>query len=209
MKSKGLLLVYFPMAVGVLICFQDIVIETNPISAGKTMQNGHRSRMNNNILVGEPLIISRLFPVLIQWTRTKSGNAGAHWAKALEIHWSKCYLHEISNDPSNTLGSECTTSPIFSPSSLWTCNLRWLGESWGTHLRLPLGQPLLSGPLVNVIRVTSLEGYSGHGPLTKADLPTNSPLASTCLFKMLKKKKKVSYLFFILRFSLIRKHKDL
>lgn len=68
---------------------------------------------------------------------------------------------------------------------------------WGTHLHLPLGQPLLSGPLANVIRVTSLEGYSGHGPLTKADLPTNSPSqpASTSLFKVLKKK--VSYLFLI------------
>lgn len=70
------------------------------------------------------------------------------------------------------------------------CNLRWLGQSWGTHLHLPLGQPLLSGPLANVIRVTSLEGYSGHGPLTKADLPTNSPSqpASTSLFKVFKKK---------------------
>lgn len=75
----------------------------------------------------------------------------------------------------------------------WPCNLQWLGQSWGTHLHLPLGQPLLSGPLANVIRVTSLEGYSGHGPLTKADLPTNSPPASTSLFKVLKKK--VSYFF--------------
>lgn len=71
-----------------------------------------------------------------------------------------------------------------------TCDLRWLGRSWGTHLHLPLGQPFLSGPLANVIRVTSLEGYSGHGPLTKADLPTNSPPASTCLFMLFKKKKK-------------------
>ena len=92
------------------------------------------------------------------------------------------------------------------------CCLRWLGQSSGTHLHLPLGQPLLSGPLANVIRVTSLEGYSGHGPLTKADLPTNSPSqpASTSLFKVLKKKK-VSYLFLILplRVSLIRNHPDL
>lgn len=72
------------------------------------------------------------------------------------------------------------------------CGLWWLGQSLGTHLHLPLGQPLLSGPLANVIRVTSLEGYSGHGPLTKADLPTNSPSqpASTSLFKVLQKKKK-------------------
>lgn len=71
------------------------------------------------------------------------------------------------------------------------CNLRWLGQSWGTHLQLPLGQPLLPGPLANVIRVTSLEGYSGHGPLTKADLPTNSPSqpASTSLFRVLDTKK--------------------
>ncbi len=70
------------------------------------------------------------------------------------------------------------------------CNLQWLGQSWGTHLHLPLGQPLLPGPLANVIRVTSLEGYSGHGPLTKADLPTNSPSqpASTSLFQVLKTK---------------------
>lgn len=72
------------------------------------------------------------------------------------------------------------------------CNLRWPGQSWGTHLHLPLGQQLLFGPLVNVIRVAGLEGYSGHGPLTKADLPTSSPSqpASTSLFKVLKKKKK-------------------
>lgn len=92
-----------------------------------------------------------------------------------------------------------------------SCRLWWLGQSWGTHLHLPLGQQLLSGPLANVIRVTSLEGYSGHGPLTKADLPTNSPSqpASTSLFKALKKK--VSYLFLILllRVSVIRKHPDL
>lgn len=123
--------------------------------------------------------------------------------RALEkkIHWNKWYLHEISNDPSNTLGREYTPqAPIFDPGSLWSnachspCNLQWLGQSWGTHLHLPLGQPLLSGPLANVIRVTSLEGYSGHGPLTKADLPTNSPSqpASTCLFKVFKKKKKKS-----------------
>lgn len=121
--------------------------------------------------------------------------------RALEkkIHWNKWYLHEISNDPSNTLGREYTPqAPIFDPGSLWSnachspCNLQWLGQSWGTHLHLPLGQPLLSGPLANVIRVTSLEGYSGHGPLTKADLPTNSPSqpASTCLFKVFNKKKK-------------------
>lgn len=73
-------------------------------------------------------------------------------------------------------------------------NLRWPGQSWGTHLHLPLGQQLLFGPLVNVIRVTGLEGYSGHGPLTKADLPTSSPTqpASTSLFKVLKKKKKLA-----------------
>lgn len=35
-----------------------------------------------------------------------------------------------------------------------------------THLHLPLGQQLLPGPLANVIRVTGLEGYSGHGSLT-------------------------------------------
>lgn len=91
------------------------------------------------------------------------------------------------------------------------CCFLWLGQSYGTHLHLPLGQPLLSGPLANVIRVTSLEGYSGHGPLTKADLPTNSPSqpASTSLFKVLKKN--ISYLFRILplRDSLTRKDSDL
>lgn len=35
-----------------------------------------------------------------------------------------------------------------------------------THLHLPFGQPLITLPLVNVIRVPGLEGYSLHGPLT-------------------------------------------
>lgn len=111
-----------------------------------------------------------------------------------KIHWNKWYLHEISNDPSNTLGREHTTSPVFDPA--WRlCSTPVthpvIYGGWGTHLHLPLGQPLLSGPLANVIRVTSLEGYSGHGPLTKADLPTNSPSqpASTSLFKVSKQKK--------------------
>lgn len=66
--------------------------------------------------------------------------------------------------------------------------LRWPWRWDVTHLHLPLGQPLLPGPLANVIRVTSLEGYSGHGPLTKAALPTTSPSqpASTSLFKVFK-----------------------
>lgn len=33
---------------------------------------------------------------------------------ALEIHGNKWYLHEISNDPSNTLGREYTY-PVFDP----------------------------------------------------------------------------------------------
>lgn len=77
------------------------------------------------------------------------------------------------------------SAPVARPALL----LGWDGAG-GTHLHLALGQPLLPGPLANVIRVTSLEGYSGHGPLTKADLPTNSPSqpASTSLFKVLEKR---------------------
>ena len=139
----------------------------------------------------------------------KCGSRLSQWA--LEIHWNKWYLHEISNDPSNTLGREHTAMPCLWPWQLWVhachspCHLRWLGQSWGTHLHLPLGQPLLSGPLANVIRVTSLEGYSGHGPLTKADLPTNSPSqpAPTSLFKVLKKQKKLATSFWFVLFDFL------
>lgn len=64
--------------------------------------------------------------------------------------------------------------------------------SSGTHLHLPLGQQLLPGPLANVIRVTGLEGYSGHGSLPQADFPAHSPTepASSSLFKGTNEKKK-------------------
>lgn len=65
-------------------------------------------------------------------------------------------------------------------------------ERSGTHLQLPLGQQFLSGPLVNVIRVTGLEGYSGHGSLTEADFPAHSPTEppSSSLFKGTKMSRK-------------------
>ena len=64
------------------------------------------------------------------------------------------------------------------PASTQTRRLQaWprLWHSLGTHLHLPLGQPLLSGPLANVVGVASLESDPGNGPLPQADLPALSP----------------------------------
>lgn len=140
------------------------------------------------------LCVSSSLPT--QETRTKPGDPEAHWAstpwKSTEINGTFMryqMTHQI-HLALNALRALSLTLAALVNACHSPCCLWWLGESWGTHLHLPLGQPLLSGPLANVIRVTSLEGYSGHGPLTKADLPTNSPSqpASTSLFKVLQKK---------------------
>lgn len=104
-------------------------------------------------------------------------------AEPTEAPGNKWYLRQIHSAATST-----PTLPRNAPDPHPDV-LRWL--SHGTHLHLPLGQPLLPGPLANVIRVTSLEGNSGHGPLTKADLPTNSPSqpASISLFKVLKQRR--------------------
>lgn len=104
-----------------------------------------------------------------------------------DIKWPIKYTWPYRNHKPYLRPQQLQSAPVNHSAGL----LLAAGQSWGTHLHLPLGQPLFSGPLANVIGVTSLEGYSGHGPLTKADLPTNSPSqpASTSLFKVLKKKK--------------------
>lgn len=53
--------------------------------------------------------------LIFQQTITKPGNQQSR--QPLQILWNKWYLHEISNDPSNTLGRTETTSPIFDLSS--------------------------------------------------------------------------------------------
>lgn len=68
--------------------------------------------------------------------------------------------------------------PILTPPSLSTLFFLSVGDSgWSvvTHLHLPLVEPLLSGPLANVIGVPGLEGNPGHWPLPEADLPAHTP----------------------------------
>lgn len=144
------------------------------------------------LIIQEPLVLSwhqtdAVSPDVCVHTKQQEQSEGMPALTqpvTLEIHWNKWYLHEILNDPSNTLGHEFCKEPCL-PVTRLAVHAGW-DTIGGTHLHLPLGHQLLSGPLANVIRVTSLEGNSGHGPLTKADLPTNSPSlpASTSLFKV-------------------------